>query len=551
MSRVFISYRHVEPDITVAREMAASLSESGHDVFIDTKIPLGQEWGAFIEEHLGEADWLVAFVSAAAADSPMVVTEIAEAHRLNGERGRPGIIPVRLGDGFRLRYPLSAYLSRFQQGEWRGPADTAGLIARVTEALTSPSPPRRVASQRQAMIERVRGDWIKGVLEKSLHQVARLELGLTVDQTAVARGLDVVVQRPDEEPERLPAGTAAVDIFDDHRGQLLILGAPGSGKTTMLLELTRDLLDRAAKDDEHPIPVVFNLSSWAQEQSSLQEWMISELSLRSDAPRKLAREWVTNEHILPLLDGLDEVADAHRDACVAAINAYRQEHGWVPLVVCSRKAEYEALSQKLALPGAVVIQPLTREQIEHYLGAAGAALEGVRAAVRADARLWELLDTPLMVSVVALAYRDSDRAPSGHDAQDVFARYLDSMFRRRAKETRFDEADMRAWLRWLAGNMVQRGQTVFFLEDVVPEWFHGNRSRWATGLMVAIVTVLTGLWMWIVAGTMDLAARRLGDIERGIVQARHVCVRDRQHAIGMPAGGDARNDARVQWMRRE
>ncbi len=77
------------------------------------------------------------------------------------------------------------------------------------------------------MIERVRGDWIKGVLEKSLHQVARLELGLTVDQTAVARGLDVVVQRPDEEPERLPAATAAVDIFDDHRGQLLILGAPG------------------------------------------------------------------------------------------------------------------------------------------------------------------------------------------------------------------------------------------------------------------------------------------------------------------------------------
>ncbi len=119
----------------------------------------------------------------------------------------------------------------------------------------------------------------------------------------------------------------------------------------MLLELTRDLLDRAAKDDEHPIPVVFNLSSWAQEQSSLQEWMISELSLRSDAPRKLAREWVTNEHILPLLDGLDEVADAHRDACVATINAYRQEHGWVPLVVCTARRSTRPSRRSSRFPG--------------------------------------------------------------------------------------------------------------------------------------------------------------------------------------------------------
>ena len=40
---------------------------------------------------------------------------------------------------------------------------------------------------------------------------------------------------------------------------LLILGAPGSGKTTMLLELTRQLLERARKNDDQPIPIVFNL----------------------------------------------------------------------------------------------------------------------------------------------------------------------------------------------------------------------------------------------------------------------------------------------------
>ncbi len=264
MPRVFISYRHVEPDTAVASQVAASLEQAGHDVFIDTKIPLGTLWGEVIEAHLGEADFLVAFVSAAAAGSPMVVTEIAEGHRLNCEKGRPALIPIRLGEGLRFRYPLSAYVSRFQQAVWRGPEDTGNLIARIQEALAEPVKHRKPASQRQALIDRVRGDWIKGVLEKGLYQAARIELGLAVDQSVVARGLDVLVQRPDEAPQPLKSGTSLVDVFDDHRGQLLILGAPGAGKTTLLLELARELLDRAGHDGEHPIPVVFNLSSWAR-----------------------------------------------------------------------------------------------------------------------------------------------------------------------------------------------------------------------------------------------------------------------------------------------
>jgi predicted NACHT family NTPase len=52
-------------------------------------------------------------------------------------------------------------------------------------------------------------------------------------------------------------------VFDRLGGGLLILGAPGSGKTTALLELARHLLDKAEADEHQPIPVVFNLVSWA------------------------------------------------------------------------------------------------------------------------------------------------------------------------------------------------------------------------------------------------------------------------------------------------
>ena len=50
------------------------------------------------EEGLGHADWMIALVSAQSATSAMVVTEIETAHRLNVERGRPILIPIRLGD---------------------------------------------------------------------------------------------------------------------------------------------------------------------------------------------------------------------------------------------------------------------------------------------------------------------------------------------------------------------------------------------------------------------------------------------------------------------
>jgi hypothetical protein len=41
--------------------------------------------------------------------------------------------------------------------------------------------------------------------------------------------------------------------------------------------LARDLIERAEQDEGHPIPVVFNLSSWAEKQRPLQEWLVHEL----------------------------------------------------------------------------------------------------------------------------------------------------------------------------------------------------------------------------------------------------------------------------------
>jgi TIR domain-containing protein/NACHT domain-containing protein len=337
------------------------------------------------------------------------------------------------------RIAMLTYADFTQQAAW----DTGLLrvIAAVQGELHLPElgPPlreqpaqSREQRNRSQMLEKVRLIWIKGFLEPSLDQLARIELGLETKPDAVERPFDLFVQRPQQAPQPLPTGTPTSHIFDEAGKALLILGEPGAGKTTLLLELARDLLDRAAKDESHPIPVVFNLSSWAERRVALAEWLIDELNKRYDVPRKLAKTSVDSGLILPLLDGLDEVAADRREACVEAINAFLSEHGLLPLVVCSRVEDYAAMTERLRLPSAVLIQPLSRQQIQHYIERAGASLAGLRTVLQEDETLWDLLHTPLMLSIASLAYkgRSADEIHAfgireEHRAQ-LFAAYTDT-----------------------------------------------------------------------------------------------------------------------------
>src|SRR6266487_2644277 len=263
---------------------------------------------------------------------------------------------------------------------------------------------RQQQRNRRAMLTKVKAIWIDGLLEQSLAKELRMALNLTDQPDAVDLPLNALVQELRRPPRELPAGTPIIQVFEQMGGALLILGAPGAGKTTLLLELARDLIARAEQDEGHPIPVVFNLSSWAVKQRPLKEWLVEELTRLYHVPRKLAQAWMDADAVLPLLDGLDEVAAEHRSDCVEAINTYRQEHGLVPLTVCSRVADYEALTTKLRLQGTIVVQPLTKQQVDDYLERAGDKLVGVRMALSDYVVLREMLDTPLMLSIVTLAY---------------------------------------------------------------------------------------------------------------------------------------------------
>jgi hypothetical protein len=133
-ARIFVSYRHVNPDKQIAEDVFAALKEK-HDVFIDRNLRVGTDWAKRIEEELRLADFLIVFLSAQSVESQMVEAEISTAYRLAQETGRPKILPVRMAYNEPFRYPLSAYLDRIQWASWNSPEDTTGLISEILEAV--------------------------------------------------------------------------------------------------------------------------------------------------------------------------------------------------------------------------------------------------------------------------------------------------------------------------------------------------------------------------------------------------------------------------------
>lgn len=347
---------------------------------------------------------------------------------------------------------------------------------------------------RSAVLRRVRADWITGLLHQSLANVARLELNLTPDHAAVSSGLSGVIQTFNSAPIPIAPGTPISRIFDRYEQSLLILGGPGTGKTTLLLELAETLLDRAEADAAHPVPIVFNLSSWALAHLPLAQWFVAEMNQRNDIPRALATEWIARDNIIPLLDGLDEVDPAHRAACLEAINTYRSDHGLVPIAVCSRTDDYNELHAKLRLRAAVLVEPLTPDDVRDALASVSDLAE-LSLSARQDPVLAEMLRTPLMLWIAAMAYRGATAEVAvGHTSEDtrtrLFSAYVQAMFARKRTSTRYSDSTLLRWLTLLAGAMTAKRLTIFSLEILTPAFDPRPHRKWLCYPFTAFVTIV-------------------------------------------------------------
>ncbi len=340
-----------------------------------------------------------------------------------------------------------------------------------------------------------RGAWERAAMLCRVRQKVTDELAAAFG-TAGRVDVPAARRRGDAPAEAMPPGTGLIQAYTEARDSLLVLGPPGSGKSTALYELAAHLLGAAERDPELPVPVVVHLSSWARGRGRLEAWLADELADVYEVPRALAQSWLADERVLPLLDGLDEVAVDARGACAEQITTFRRRHGMVRLVLCSTAEAYQPCSRTLRLHEVMELLPLEAAGVTRYLTRAGVRLDD---GWLPEPQVAEVLASPLMLSLVASAYRGGDLDPIGTGARPLRrAQVVSEMLARTMRdesgtEPPFPPGRALDWLSKLARTMRDRGAAEFRLDLVQPDWLGSRAGRKAAVLAPHLATVAVAL----------------------------------------------------------
>lgn len=355
--------------------------------------------------------------------------------------------------------------------------------------------PRRSRCE-QRLLRKMKHD-VTYFLERSLHNAVLINLGKEVQSGQVRCPLDAYIKIGSKPAEPLPEGANILEVFNrpDINGRLLILGKPGSGKTTTLLDLARSLLNRAEEDPEFPIPALFHLSRWRDNRQSIQDWIAAEMSnynVDKDSSKRLLAEG----RLLLMLDGLDELKSERMKPCAQAINQLlASENSPLYLIVCCRYEEYQnvvrGLEQKeksddqktnseLELNGSIVLQELSSKQIQDYL--TRVQKEDLWQELNLNRTFFDLMQKPFWLSILILAapkISTSSWSQTGVEepfSQKLLNAYIQRMLERPinnfdyCKQGQPTSARTKHWLIHLAKHLKEQSTTEFLIEEMQPEW---------------------------------------------------------------------------------
>ncbi len=275
--------------------------------------------------------------------------------------------------------------------------------------------------------------------------------------------------------------------FERYEGRVLLLGAPGAGKTITLMAHTRDAAVARLEDPSLPLPLFAVIPTWdAWAQTPLTDWLAG---IYKELNTAAVQGVISQGRGLLLLDGLDELgSERPLDPEKPEGEKFDPRQRFIQhipennraLVTC-RVEDYDQIGQKVALNGAVKLQPLDDAQMQNYLREHG----DLWAVLQDDPELREVARTPLLLSLFTFAFAGLDKAAqelrdlSGGELRDkIFGTYI---------ERRYKHEDAKHKLPYTLEEMVDMLGKVamdnvrsFWLEDWWGKSYRleGNALRW-------------------------------------------------------------------------
>lgn len=142
--RIVILYkRKAQPDDQVLHMLEESLAGRGHEIFVDRHLKIGVEWAKAIEEKIRAADAVVAILSDAAIGSEMLEYELETAVDENRKRGKPYLLPVRVGTDKTVEGAIGSLVNSLNYSVWQSPADNERVLSEILTSVTDPQKPKQ------------------------------------------------------------------------------------------------------------------------------------------------------------------------------------------------------------------------------------------------------------------------------------------------------------------------------------------------------------------------------------------------------------------------